>query len=206
VVEIETRSRKPPILTPSAIPCLRKLPTINITEGCALGCTYCYIKGYSHYPGAERVMLYENTPDVLREELRRKRRRPSRVYFSPSSDAFQYLPRVQDVSLQTMRVLLDAGVEIAFLTKGFVTKRFLALFEDAPTMVFAQIGITTLDRQLWRGFEPRTAPPDLRIRYAQQLNAIGVRTTMRLDPLIPDLTDTEANLGPLFEAPQATCF
>jgi DNA repair photolyase len=137
---------------------------------------------------------------VLREELRRKRRRPRRVYFSPSSDAFQYPPRVQDVSIRTMRVLLDAGVEIAFLTKGFITNRFLALFESAPNMVFAQIGITTLDRRLWREFEPRTAPPDLRIRYAQKLDAIGVRTTARLDPLIPDVTDTEANLGPLFEA------
>ena len=200
MVEIVIRERKPPILTPSAIPCLRDLPTINITEGCALGCTYCYIQGYSHYPGAERVALYENTPEVLREELRRRRRKPGRVYFSPSSDAFQDLPQVQDVSIRTMAVLLEAGVEIAFLTKGLVDGRFLELFATAPHMVFAQIGITTLDQRLWREFEPRAASPDVRVRYAESLVAIGVHTTARLDPLIPDLTDTEANLIPLFEA------
>jgi len=200
VVEIVIRERKPPILTPSAIPCLHDLPTINITEGCALGCTYCYIQGYSHYPGAERVVLYENTPDVLREELRRRRRKPGRVYFSPSSDAFQDLPRVQEVSIRTMQVLLEAGVEIAFLTKGLVDRRFLELFATAPHMVFAQIGITTLERRLWREFEPRTAPPEERVRYAKSLVAIGMHTTARLDPLIPDLTDTDANLIPLFGA------
>lgn len=73
MVEIIRRTRKPPILSPSWIPCLRQLPTINITEGCALGCTYCYIQGYSHYPGPHRVVLFENTAEVVQRELRRKR-------------------------------------------------------------------------------------------------------------------------------------
>lgn len=200
MVEVVLRERKPPILTPSAIPCLHGLPTVNITEGCALGCAYCYIQGYAHYPGSERVILFVNTAEVLREELGRKRRKPCRVYFSPSSDAFQYLPQVQDVSFRTMSVLLEAGVEVAFLTKGFVHERFLRLFAGAPHKVFAQVGITTLDQHFWHTLERRTAPPDMRIRYAASLIQSGVRTTARLDPLIPDLTDTEANLVPLFKA------
>jgi DNA repair photolyase len=99
--------------------------TLNVTEGCVLGCEYCYIQGYSHCPGAERVVLYENLPELVGEELKRKRSKPRRVYFSPSSDAFQYPPQIQDVSLRTMRVLLEAGVEVAFLTKGFVRRPFL---------------------------------------------------------------------------------
>ena len=200
MVEVILRDRRPPVLTPSALPCLRALPTINITEGCALGCTYCYIQGYSHYPGPQRVVLFANTPELLRDELRRKRRRPPRVYFSPSSDAFQYPPQVQDVSLHTMQVLLDAGVEIAFLTKGFVKPPFLALFATQPHRIFAQIGITTLDRRLWRAFEPRTAPPEMRINTIRGLVAAGIHTTARLDPLIPNLTDCEESLVPLLAA------
>jgi DNA repair photolyase len=200
MVEIIRKLRRPPILTSSAIPCLRHLPTINITEGCALGCSYCYIQGYSHYPGPERVILFENTAEVVRDELRRKRKRPRRVYFSPSSDAFQYLPEVQEVTFQTMSVLLEAGIEVAFLTKGFVADRFLQLFKGAPQLVFAQIGITSLDPGVWRTFEPRTGPPSQRVESIRSLRGIGIETTARLDPLIPDLTDTEANMNPLLAA------
>lgn len=200
MVEVTLRQRKSPVLTPSALPCLRQVPTLNVTEGCALGCKYCYIQGYSHYPGSDRVIVYANLAELVAAELQRKRRKPRRVYFSPSSDAFQYLPQVQDVSLRTMKVLLEAGVEVAFLTKGFVKRPFMELFADHGDAVFAQIGITTLERRLCRTIEPRTAPPEMRIVAMETLTKIGVRTTARLDPLIPDVTDTDDNLLPLLRA------
>ncbi|MCK4658890.1 MAG: radical SAM protein [Phycisphaerae bacterium] len=200
MVEVLLRKRKPPILTPSRIPCLRQFPTINITQGCVLGCVYCYIQGYSNYPGPERVVLYENTAELIACELARKRRKPCRVYFSPSSDAFQPLPEVQDVSFRTMAVLLDSGVEVAFLTKGFVGHRFIRLFSETPHMIFAQVGITTLDETLCRLLEPRAAGPCERLEAIAKLNQIGVRTTARLDPLIPDVTDATDSIAPLLDA------
>ncbi len=197
MVEVVRRKRKSPILTPSSIPCLKTLPTINITQGCALGCSYCYIQGYANCPGPDRVILFENTTELVKDELSRKRRPPSRVYFSPSSDAFQYLPEVQEVAAATMAVLLDAGVEVSFLTKGFISERFLRLFACAPQLVFAQIGITTLDTDFWKCVEPRTAPPHKRIEYMRALLDLGVATTARLDPLFPDVSDAAASLTPL---------
>jgi len=202
MVEVLRQRRKPPVLTPSEIPCLHGLPTINITCGCALGCTYCYIQGYSQFPGFGRVVLYENTAEVLHQELQRTRRPPKRVFFSPSSDAFQNLPEVQDVSIRTMRSLLDAGVEIAFLTKGFVTPAFMRLFQENPLAVHAQVGITTLDERLGAALEPRAAPPRQRVEYIRQLAAIGVAVTARLDPLVPNVTDSDENLVPLLDSLQ----
>ncbi|MHC4445272.1 MAG: SPL family radical SAM protein [Planctomycetota bacterium] len=193
MVKIINRQRKSPILTPSSIPCLNRLPTINITEGCAHSCTYCYTQSYSNYPGQDHIVLFENTADVVREELPRKRRKPQRVYFSPSSDAFQFLPEVQEVTYQTMSALLEADVEIAFLTKGFIEDRFLKLFATKPQLIFAQIGITTLDKRVWNTFEPRSASPEQRIESIRNLLEIGAQTTARLDPLIPELTDTVDN-------------
>ena len=197
MVAIERRKRKGPILTPSSIPCLSRIPTINITEGCAHGCAYCYTQGYSGYPGAGRVVLYDNIPDLVQAELRRKRKRPRRVYFSPSSDAFQPLPEVLEMTYQTMSVLLRNGVEVAFLTKGKVEEPFLALFSRTPASVFAQVGVTTLCEQFWRIVEPRAASPTQRLETIKGLAEIGVATTARLDPLIPDVTDTDDSLGPL---------
>jgi DNA repair photolyase len=196
-VTLERRSRKGPVLTPSSLPCLRGLPTVNITEGCSHGCTYCYTQGYTNYPGAGRVVVFENTAQLVRDELRRKRRRPRRVYFSPSSDAFQPLPEVREITFQTMSVLLDAGIEVALLTKGFVDERFLNLFAARPSLVLAQIGITTLDQGLWQAFEPHSAPPRERLESISGLRNIGVAVWARLDPLIPGVTDTDQNLEPL---------
>jgi DNA repair photolyase len=184
-------------LTPSSLPCLRGLPTINITEGCSHGCTYCYTQGYTNYPGPGRVVLFENTAELVQDELRRKRRHPRRVYFSPSSDAFQPLAEVREVTFQTMSVLLNADIEVAFLTKGFVDERFLNLFSAKPSLVHAQVGITTLDHGLWEAFEPHSAPPQERLGSISGLKNIGVAVWARLDPLIPDVTDTDRNLEPL---------
>lgn len=203
MVEILRRQRRPPILTPSAIPCLNRLPTINITQGCAGGCTYCYIQGYSNFPGFDRVILYDNTPQVLQEELRRRRRMPPRVFFSPSSDAFQDLPEVQEVSFRAMEILLDAGIEIAFLTKGLITPAFWELFRARPKAIHGQMGITTLDEGLSRALEPRAASPQQRLANIRQLAAIGATVTARLDPLVPDVTDTAENVLPLLASLKA---
>jgi len=99
-----------------------------------------------------------------------------------------------------MTLLLSAGVGVSFLTKGFVTERFLDMFADHSALVFAQIGLTTLDRRLWRLCEPRTAPPEMRVATVQSLIQLGVHTSVRLDPLIPDVTDTPERLLPLLGA------
>jgi DNA repair photolyase len=191
---VERGQRKGPILTPSSLPCLGNTPTINITDGCAHGCLYCYTQSYSCYPGKGRVIIFDNIPELVRSELARKRHRPKRVYFSPSSDAFQPLPEVQDVTYKTMSILLKAGVEIAFLSKGSIQERFLALFSEFPAKVFAQIGITTVDERLQNALEPGAALPSQRLEAIENLTRIGIPVRARLDPLVPDLTDTDENL------------
>lgn len=197
MVIVERRKRKGPVLTPSSLPCLGKMPTINITEGCAHGCVYCYTQGYSGFPGQGRITLVNNIPDLVRTELKRKRRKPRRVYFSPSSDAFQPVSEVLNVTYRTMDILLDHGVEVALLTKGYIDERFLRLFANARARVFAQIGITTLDDDLRRAIEPSAASVPQRLETIAGLLRSGVSVRARLDPLIPGLTDTAENLRPL---------
>jgi len=198
MVTVERRQRKGKVLTPSSLPCLGSMPTINITSGCGMDCVYCYTQSYPSHPGNERVVLYENTPDLVRTELMRGRARPRRVYFSTASDAFPMQWEVQEVTFETMKVLLEHGVEVSFLTKGVLDKRFYPLFREHSTRVHAQIGISTLRREFWHRFEPRTASPWQRLRTAARLVEIGVETKARLDPLIPEITDDPDDLAELF--------
>ena len=144
-VHIEFEDRRAAILSGSDLNCLHDVSTVNITRGCAHRCIYCYGQGYSNYPGASRVVLYRNLAQKLEAELARKRKRPVRVYFSPSCDAFQPMDAVQDATYEIMSILLARKVSVAFLTKGRVGERFLRLFSKHPGSVYAQIGVTTLD-------------------------------------------------------------
>jgi DNA repair photolyase len=93
-----------------------------------------------------------------------------------------------------MSILLNAGVEVAFLTKGAIQERFLALFSTFRTKVFAQVGITTLDERIQQVLEPQAAAPKRRLQAIEDLARIGIATRARLDPLVPNLTDTGENL------------
>ena len=181
--------RKSAVLTPSDLPCLRTIPTINLTAGCLHGCLYCYARDYSQFPGDGRIIFYENTLDMLRDELSRRRTKPEAVYFSPSSDLFQPAPEVLDMAEATLRFLLGKGVRIAFLTKGHIPNRVLALMGDQAELITAQIGIITTDESIARTFEPGAASPKRRLKQIETLVKAGVPTEARVDPILPTVTD-----------------
>ena len=62
-----SRSR---VLTPSSLACLSVIPTVNLTAGCLHDCVYCYIRGYKNHPGESRIILYEDTLERLKREVR----------------------------------------------------------------------------------------------------------------------------------------
>jgi DNA repair photolyase len=188
------------VLTASSLPCLATVPTVNITAGCAHDCAYCYIKGYSHYPGDRSVVLYSDTADRVAQELNRKRSMPRSVYFCPSSDPFQPIAEVLKESYRTMRVLLGAGVGIEFVTKGVVPGRFLRLFADHRDLVSGQVGLITLDDDLNRVLEPGAPSAKRRLATVRRLLRAGVATSLRMDPIIRGVTDADQQLDRLFSA------
>lgn len=190
MVEATPIERKSAVLTPSSLACLSQIPTLNLTAGCAHGCLYCYTRGYSTYPGEQRVHVYANTLVKLREELQRKRKLPLAVYFSPSSDLFQPVPEVLDLAYEVIRFLFERGIGVAFLTKGVIPERHMGLLRVHPRLVRAQIGLTTLDAGVLRTFEPSAAPPEMRLEQARTLVEAEIPTEVRLDPILPGITDT----------------
>lgn len=204
VTYLDRRSRA---LTPSKLRCLSHLPTVNLTAGCVHGCAYCYIRGYSQYPGDDVVVVYRNTADQVEHELNHKRRRgdplPGAVYFCPSSDAFMPVDEVLEQSYRTMSLLLDRGVGVQFVTKGAIPERFFRLFARCPHSVAGQIGLTSLDDRLNAAIEPRAATAQQRLSGLGRLIEIGVTASLRADPLIHGVTDDDAGLSILFAAAAA---
>ena len=197
-MKLRLKERKSGALSPSTLKCLNETPTLNITAGCAHLCIYCYARGYSNYPGDETIILYSNLAEKLENELARKRKTPTFVYFSPSCDAFQPVKQVLDSAYSLMELLLNKGIGVRFLTKGSIPNKFIKLFKSHSNIVQAHIGITTLSRQLQKLIEPHAATPNARLNNINSLTEIGILPEIKLDPLIPGLTDSADNLGPLF--------
>jgi DNA repair photolyase len=192
--------RKSAVLTPSSLACLAHVPTVNLTAGCAHECRYCYARGYLTHPGEGKVTFYTNTLAKLRDELRRKRKKPTIVYFSPSSDPFQPIPEVLNMAYDVFKYLLESEIGVAFVTKGRIPERHRKLLAAHAPLVQGRIGLITLDPGTAAAFEPGAAAPPMRLAQAAELIRADVLMEARLDPILPGVTDGADCLEPLCEA------
>jgi DNA repair photolyase len=99
-----------------------------------------------------------------------------------------------------MRVLLESGVGVEFVTKGAIPGRFLDLFRRHCGCVSGQIGLTTLDESLRAALEPGAAPVGERLANVSCLKEAGVSVAVRADPLIHGVTDGDGNVTALMAA------
>jgi DNA repair photolyase len=182
--------RKSAILKPSSLACLAHLSAVNLTSGCAHDCLYCYARGYSIFPGENKVVVYENTLEQIESELSLKRIRPQAVYFSPSSDIFQPVPEVLELSHSILELLLSMDIGVAFLTKGHIPEKTLKLILTHPEKARVQIGIITTDEIIRGVFEPNAASVNIRFQQMMRLVEAGVLTEARIIPILPGISDT----------------
>ncbi|MGE5259023.1 MAG: SPL family radical SAM protein [Hyphomicrobiales bacterium] len=199
LIEAERKSR---LLTRAEFGCLRGAYAINVTRGCEFGCVYCYARGYPEAPAPGEIYLYRNLPERLAAELDNPRRRtPVRgVIFNTASDSFQTHPAVLDVTYQAMRVLMKRRIGFSFLTKGRIPQRFIALFAEHPQLVTARIGMVSTRPRFRKLFEPHAATAAERLQNIANLRAAGVEVEVRVDPIIPFLTDDAQCIRSLFAA------
>lgn len=144
-------------------------------------------------------MLYEDTPERLEHELGRAKVKPRAVYFSPSSDLFQPHPDIQDCAERVLGILFRHGVGVAFLSKGVIPERAMALLEAHAHLVQAQIGLISTTDDVARTFEPGAAPPARRLEQMEHLVRARISTAVRMDPILPGITDSDDELAGLFE-------
>jgi DNA repair photolyase len=191
---IVSRLRKGRLLTRARFGCLRGIPAINITNGCLFQCAYCYARGYSQAPPKGAVQLYANLPDLLEEELRRKKVIPPWVILNTSSDCFQPHPDILDLTFRVIQILLNHGIGLSFLTKGEISRKCLDLFRRSPQKVLAQIGVVSLSERYRKEYEPFAPPAEERLGNIEALRRIGILPEVRIDPIIPFVTDTEETM------------
>jgi DNA repair photolyase len=190
-------SRKTEVLKHPSLPCLSHYYTINLLAGCPYECRYCYARSFRSNPGDGKALFYYNTIDLLRSELFKKREKPGLIYFSTACEPFISYETVEDCLFSVMELLLDYGVPLLISTKSSISDRFVKLFSNHSGMVNIQVGMTMTDDRIRQLLEPNASSADERLSTLKKLWKHGIHSEVRMDPLIPGLTDTEESFTSL---------
>jgi DNA repair photolyase len=178
---------------------------INPFLGCAHGCRYCYavfMRKYSRHhttaPWGSFVEVKTNIADVLRSELRRKRRR-GRVLLSSVCDPYQPLEQRYRLTRGCLEALRDHGWGIDILTRSPLVTRDLDILAETPEITVG-LSIPTDNDSVRKVLEPHSPPIGARLTALKRLHASGIHTWVFVAPILP------MNPTRLFEAlePYAT--
>jgi len=120
------------------------------------------------------------------------------IVLSPQTDPLPPLGPVRAESARVAQLVLERGLDLVILTRGRFSRRLIQLLAAYPQQVRVGVGLFSLSKPLVRELEPLAASPYGRIRDIRRLAEAGIPVEVRLEPLIPGLTDTRANLVPLF--------
>ena len=174
--------------------------SVNPYRGCEHGCIYCYARPFHEYLGFSsgldfetKIMVKENAPKLLREELSSPKWKPQVIAMSGVTDCYQPVERKLKLTRGCLEVLAEFRNPVGIVTKNFlVTRDIDLLYELAQhNAVAVYISLTTLDTELRKIMEPRTSPPTARLEAIRRLSQAGVHVGILMAPIIPGLTDHE---------------
>jgi DNA repair photolyase len=134
----------------------------------------------------------------IAEELKRKRKKPDAVYFCPSCDPFQPIPEIQQIIFEVMKLILENNIGVQFVTKENISEEIIDLFKKYNSKIAGQIGLISVDDKILKVFEPNAATAKQRINQLERLIKIGISMSIRCDPMISGVTDTNEQLQNLF--------
>lgn len=178
--------------------CIRGMAVCNPAEGCIFGCLFCPVR--PRIAANTEIRVRVNLADLLGRELAARSRRnllPTGVFFSSHSDPFQPIPLLLDITRECMRIVLEAGVELHFQTRGVVPDDFGEIFRRFPGRVHAQVPLFSMDTKLLPLYEPNAPRPHQRLESIRQLINWGVDVRARIEPLVPFVSDTAGHLEEL---------
>jgi DNA repair photolyase len=177
--------------------------TINPYRGCEYGCKYCYARFTHefmelHDPTAFETEIYAKDWDAssFREELK-SAHRGHVIGIGTATDPYQPAERRLGLTKQVLAELLKVeGLTIFVTTKSDLVARDKGLLKKLSERneVGVTVTVTTMDSSLARLTEPFAPRPDLRMRAVAELAEAGVSVGVIANPVLPLITDSEANL------------
>jgi DNA repair photolyase len=109
------------------------------------------------------------------------------VSISNSSDPYPRLEAKMALMRDCLEILSENDCKVQIITKSSLVVRDIDLLRRIPSMV--SLTITTDDDETARTLEPHAPPSSERLKAVGKLIQQGLRTTVRIDPIIPFVND-----------------
>ncbi|HXG58380.1 MAG TPA: PA0069 family radical SAM protein [Thermoanaerobaculia bacterium] len=174
--------------------------SINPYRGCEHGCIYCFARPTHEYLGFSAgldfesvIMVKEEAPELLREELSAKSWNPQPIGISGVTDPYQPIERKLELTRRCLEVLAEFRNPAFIVTKSHLVTRDIDHLREMAgySGIAAFVSITTLDPALANIMEPRAATPQLRLGAIEALAAAGIPAGVMVAPVVPAITDHE---------------
>lgn len=170
----------------------------NPYQGCEHGCIYCYARNSHEYWGysagvdfESRIVVKKNAPSLLRKFFDNKNWEPATISLSGNTDCYQPIERKMKITRALLEICLEYRNPVGVLTKNALVLRDLDIIQELAkhNLVRVFTSITSLDENLRKVMEPRTASYKSRLKVVETLSKAGVPTGIMNAPLIPGLND-----------------
>lgn len=174
--------------------------SLNAYQGCEHGCTYCYARptheywGYSAGIDFESVILVKkNAPELLEKTLRHPKWKVKTITLSGNTDCYQPCERTFGLTRSLLEIMLKYRHPVSIITKNVLINRDIDILAELAEMnlIHVNLSITTLDEDLRRKLEPRTATIRRKLETIEKLTSHGIPVNVMMAPMIPALNDHE---------------
>ncbi len=183
--------------------------SLNPYMGCAHRCTFCYVRAFERRADrpwgegyGEAVRVKVNVAEVLDQELGRPAWGREEVVIGAATDPYQPAEARYRLTRECIGLLAAHRTPFSIITRGPLIVRDLDVLQEAARRipVTVSVSIPTLDAEVWRTTEPRTAPPPSRLRALRALREAGIRAGVGLAPILPGLSDRPESLAAVARA------
>ncbi len=181
-------------------PDLSMMYSTNPYQGCEHGCIYCYARNSHEYWGfsagidfESKIIVKKNAPDLMEKFIMNPRWEATPISVSGNTDCYQPLERKYELTRGILKVFARYRHPVGMITKNSLITRDLDLLKDLAqdNLVHVYISITTLNEDLRRVMEPRTASAIKRLQTVESLAKAGIPVGVMNAPIIPGLNHHE---------------
>jgi len=183
--------------------------SLNPYSGCRHSCVYCFARQFyvkadhgDRTDFAARILVKENFPNVLRQELSKPSWLGESVVLGTATDPYQPAEGRFRLARQTLEALLRHQNPFSMLTKSPLVFRDLDVLSELARVATVRVyfSISSVDLDLWRTVEPGTANPFKRLEVLRALRQAGVPAGVLMAPVMPGLTDSLASIDGVAKA------
>jgi DNA repair photolyase len=170
---------------------------VNPYNGCSVGCSFCYARALPaayfrlfHETGI--VTVFSDFDRVVADQLD-SLAIASCGYLSPVCDPFQPLEAVYRLSERIIEEFVARNLPVEFITKCEVPSRVVSTMRR-QRHAFGQFSVVTAREELRRALMAGGASVDALFGSMKQCAVAGLPVVLRIDPVIPYVADSAAEL------------